>query len=56
VDVCLHGAGNQVGCFGPRELTLWLDHVIRRTLREAGTPPGHGHSVETQPSSFSAGL
>jgi hypothetical protein len=41
-DVCLRGAGSHTGYFGTRELTLWLDGLIRATLgRAAATPPGY---------------
>lgn len=41
-DVCLHGAGGHTGYFGTRDLTLWLDGLIRATLgRAAATPPGY---------------
>lgn len=41
-DVCLRGAGTHTGYFGTRELTSWLDGLIRATLgRAAATPPGY---------------
>jgi hypothetical protein len=45
VDVCIRGTGSHTGYFGDPELTLWIDHLLRRALGEpvdlpAGYSPG----------------
>jgi hypothetical protein len=42
IDACLHGSAGHTGYFGDRELTLWIDHLLRRALGESvPAPPGY---------------